>query len=200
MEDSVELRSPLLIVGLGNPGPDYASTRHNTGWRVIDRLARELGAEWRRTRAGEVADATIGDSRLTLLKPQTFMNKSGLAVVEALGGRDASANNLIVISDDVAVKLGSWRWRQAGGHGGHNGVRSIIEQIGPDFLRLRVGIGPVPEHFGRESSERELDKYVLGRLSETEETSLKQLLDDLVPNLIESVRSGQVILATKHSN
>ena len=200
MEASVELRSSVLIVGLGNPGPDYASTRHNIGWRVIDQLALELGATWRRAGAGEIADATLGERRLVLLKPQTFMNKSGQAVAEALGGRDASSGDLIVISDDVAVKLGSWRWRDGGGHGGHNGVRSIIEQVGPNWLRLRVGIGPVPEHFGRECSDRELDKFVLGRLGANEEAALKTLLDDLVPNLIESIRSGQITLATQHSN
>lgn len=200
MEKTVALESPLLIVGLGNPGPDYARTRHNTGWQAINRLATKLGATWRRSGSGEIAFGTIGNIKISLLKPLTFMNKSGVAVAEAKAGKDVSCNNLIVISDDVAIKLGSWRWREGGGHGGHNGVRSIIDRVGPEFLRLRIGVGPVPDHFGRECSDRELDKFVLGRLGATEEAELNHLLDDLVSNLIESVGSGQITLATQHSN
>jgi len=200
MERSVALESPLLIVGLGNPGAEHQKARHNTGWQVINRLAEALGVDWRRSRAGEIADAQLGDRRIQLLKPQTFMNLSGQAVAEALGGRDLTVGNVLVIYDDVEIKLGSWRVRSGGGHGGHNGIRSIIEQVGPEFLRLRVGVGPVPEHFGASSSERELDKFVLAAFTTAEEKQLQELLDDLVPNLIKSVGSGEITLATQHSN
>ncbi len=191
------LDETLLIVGLGNPGAEYAQTRHNTGWQVVDRLADELGLAWRSTRDGLIATGKVGDRSLTLLKPQTYMNLSGRAVLGALGGRDLTGANLLVVSDDVEVKLGSWRVRSGGGHGGHNGIRSIIEQVGVDFLRLRVGVGPVPDSLGT-GAERDLDKFVLARFTKKEAGELLTLLDELVSNLIESVRSGEIVLATKH--
>jgi PTH1 family peptidyl-tRNA hydrolase len=199
MEKSVALESPLLIVGLGNPGPDYVRTRHNTGWQVIDLLAKKLGLEWRQSRAGQIAEGLVGERRIQLLKPQTFMNLSGQAVAQALGGRDLTDGNVLVIYDDVEVNLGSWRVRLGGGHAGHNGIKSIIELVGANFLRVRVGVGPVPEHLGV-GADRDLDKFVLARFTETEEKQLLSLLDDLVSNLIESVGSGQITLATQHSN
>jgi len=137
------------VVGLGNPGERYRRTRHNAGFLVIDALAsRAGGARGREEADAWVAEAEVGGEEVQLVKPLTFMNRSGVAVgrrLEATGGTPA---DLVVIVDDVALDLGTLRVRERGSHGGHNGLRSLIDVLGTDeFVRLRVGSrkGELPE-------------------------------------------------------
>jgi PTH1 family peptidyl-tRNA hydrolase len=132
-----------LIVGLGNPGADYARTRHNAGWWFVNALAAQAGASFRAEprRHGELARARIADCELWLLKPTDFMNRSGAAVASVAGFYRVAPTELLVVHDDIDLPPGVCRLKQGGGHGGHNGVRDVIAQLGADFWRLRFGVG-----------------------------------------------------------
>lgn len=132
-----------LIVGLGNPGADYARTRHNAGWWFVNALAAGVGASWRAEprRHGELARARIADCELWLLKPMDYMNRSGAAVAAVAGFYRIAPAEVLVAHDDIDLPPGVSRLKQGGGHGGHNGVRDVIAQLGADFWRLRFGVG-----------------------------------------------------------
>jgi PTH1 family peptidyl-tRNA hydrolase len=132
-----------LIIGLGNPGKKYERTRHNAGFHVVDELAERLGVAVTREKCrSQTGAASIGTQPALLAKPQTYMNDSGSAVAALLRETYSAAPDLIVIHDDLDLPPGIVRVKTGGGHGGHNGLRSIIEQTGtPDFIRVRVGIG-----------------------------------------------------------
>lgn len=133
-----------LVVGLGNPGEGYASTRHNAGSRVVDELARRhAGQPWVRFPLCEVASAELGP-RLLLAKPLTYMNRSGAAVVWLLRHLELEPGAMLVALDDVDLPLGSLRLRRSGGPGTHNGLRDICDRVGRAFPRLRLGVGPEP--------------------------------------------------------
>jgi PTH1 family peptidyl-tRNA hydrolase len=131
-----------LIIGLGNPGEKYRRTRHNVGFMVVDAMAAEATVpRWYEEADALVAEAELGGQEILLVKPQTFMNRSGLAVAQLVEAQAAGVSDMLVIVDDVALELGTLRIRERGGHGGHNGLRSIIECLGSEeFPRLRVGI------------------------------------------------------------
>lgn len=146
MTTEIGTRNSWLIVGLGNPGTAYQRTRHNLGFMVVDLIAAEEQTQVKRDECRAlVGRAMIGGTVVELAKPQTFMNLSGDAVSCLVAKPGRGIENLIVISDDLALPLGSIRLRPKGTHGGHNGLRSIIERLGTnDFIRLRIGI--MPEH------------------------------------------------------
>lgn len=131
-----------LVVGLGNPGERYRRTRHNVGFMVVDALAARAGAPGSRERAeAHVAPAVLAGEEVLLVKPLTFMNRSGAAVERLLLDHDLRAEQLVVVVDDVALELGRLRVRERGSHGGHNGLRSIIDTLmTEEFPRVRVGI------------------------------------------------------------
>ena len=134
-----------LIVGLGNPGPQYEWTRHNCGFFVIDELARRAGIEVRTRECQALTGrARIFDNQVLLVKPQTFMNLSGVAVAQLKGKYEVERTaDILVISDDLALPMGRIRLRRDGGAGGHNGLKSLIAKLGTqDFPRLRIGIAP----------------------------------------------------------
>jgi len=136
-----------LIVGLGNPGQGYETTRHNLGFLVVDALADESRWKWRRSRlcGGWVAEGTVGAETCLLLKPATFMNHSGSAVRACVQKKGIARKNLLVVCDDFHLDFGRMRIRATGSDGGHNGLSSIIDALTTkDFGRLRIGIGPVP--------------------------------------------------------
>ncbi len=135
-----------LVVGLGNPGPEYAATRHNAGFFVVDLLASNLRAVYWKDEAGaKVAKVKFGDDELVLAKPQTFMNISGKSVRRLLDSYDVAVEDLVVVHDELDLPEGVVRAKRGGGHGGHNGLRSLTEALGSgDFNRVRVGIGRPP--------------------------------------------------------
>jgi PTH1 family peptidyl-tRNA hydrolase len=135
-----------LVVGLGNPGPKYERNRHNVGFRVVDELvrARSLPA-WKQKLGGESTTGTIAGAKIVALKPMEFMNLSGFAVQRVAKFHGIAVAHVIVVHDEVDLDFGIVRLKSGGGHGGHNGLRSIVEQLGEaDFARVRVGIGRDP--------------------------------------------------------
>ena len=137
-------RAPLmrLVVGLGNPGARYARNRHNIGFMAVDAIARRHGSAGFRSRfKGEFAEASIGGERVLLLKPQTFMNASGELVGEAARFFKLLLSDIIVIHDEIDLRPGKVRVKRGGGSAGHNGLRSIDALLGPDYWRVRIGVG-----------------------------------------------------------
>jgi PTH1 family peptidyl-tRNA hydrolase len=132
----------LLVAGLGNPGREYERTRHNAGWLVLDELARRHGGSWRSKFSGSLAEVRLGDARLALLKPETYMNESGRSVAAAARFFKVEPEALLVVHDDVDLEPGRLQARAGGGLAGHNGLRSLAQLLGSqDFLRLRIGVG-----------------------------------------------------------
>jgi PTH1 family peptidyl-tRNA hydrolase len=173
LEEPPKLELPALIVGLGNPGSEYASHRHNIGFRVVEALARAHGLTFRREKGAKahVASGQIGGREVVLAKPQTFMNLSGQAVGRVHRARKVSPENLLVVYDDLDLPLGRMRLRPEGGSGGHKGMRSIIDSLGTQaFPRLRVGIDRPP---GR----MDPAEYVLQPFAEEEQPLLPELLE-----------------------
>jgi PTH1 family peptidyl-tRNA hydrolase len=132
----------LLVVGLGNPGREYARNRHNVGWMVVDELARRHGGSWRAKFNGQLAEIRIDGHKIALLKPETFMNDSGRPVQAALKFFKLEPDAVLVVHDEGDLDPGRLQARLGGGLAGHNGLRSIAQHLGtPDFMRLRVGVG-----------------------------------------------------------
>ena len=147
----------LLVAGLGNPGREYEQTRHNVGWLVADELARRHGGSFRSKFSGRVAEVRLGDLRLALLKPETYMNESGRSVGAAARFYKVPPGQTLLVHDDVDLEEGRLQARLGGGLAGHNGLRSVAQNLGtPEFLRLRVGVGR-PER----GDPRPLADYVL---------------------------------------
>jgi peptidyl-tRNA hydrolase, PTH1 family len=132
----------MLVAGLGNPGREYARTRHNLGWMVADELARRLGGSFRSKFSGRLAEVRSDGLRLALLEPETYMNESGRSIAAAARFFKVPAGSLLVVHDDVDLEEGRLQARLGGGLAGHNGLRSIVQALGTqDFLRLRIGVG-----------------------------------------------------------
>ena len=132
----------LLVAGLGNPGRRYERTRHNAGWLVLDELARRHDGSWRSKFSGSLAEIRLGDARLALLKPETYMNESGRSVTAAARFFKVAPESLLVVHDDVDLEPARLQARRGGGLAGHNGLRSLAQHLGSqDFLRLRIGVG-----------------------------------------------------------
>jgi PTH1 family peptidyl-tRNA hydrolase len=147
----------LLVVGLGNPGREYARNRHNAGYLVVDELARRHAGTWRGKFSGQLAEIRLDGHKLALLKPETYMNESGRSVGAAARFFKLDPDAVLVIHDEGDFDLGRVELKVGGGSGGHNGLRSIAQHLGtPDFLRLRVGVGR-PER----GDPRPLADYVL---------------------------------------
>jgi PTH1 family peptidyl-tRNA hydrolase len=135
-----------MIVGLGNPGPEYAHTRHNAGFMTVELLGENLRANyWKEEAGAKTAVVRFGDDELVLVKPQTFVNLSGAAVKKLLAAYEVGLGGLIVVHDDLDLPPGAVRVKRGGGHGGHNGLRSVNEELGSgEYARVRVGIGRPP--------------------------------------------------------
>lgn len=159
-----------LIVGLGNPGAKYEKNRHNIGFMAVERIASDHGfGPWRARFQGEAAEGRLGDMRVTLLKPATFMNLSGQSVGEAMRYLKITPDDVIVLHDELDLPPGKARLKTGGGHAGHNGLRSIHQHIGESYRRLRLGIGH-PGHKDRVAG------YVLSDFAKAEEDGLDDLL------------------------
>ena len=159
----------FIIAGLGNPGMEYDGTRHNAGFSVMDTLAEQLGEKIDRLRfKGKTAEVTIAEKRCLLLKPTTYMNNSGEAIVQAMEFYKIEPSNIIVICDDISLAPGKLRIRRKGSHGGHNGLRSICELTGSDdFPRIKIGVGKKPH------PDYDLAKWVLGKFGKDDAEKMK---------------------------
>ncbi len=172
-----------LIVGLGNPGDEYAGTRHNAGWMAADALAEAAGAAFEDKRYGFVAQLSVKGRRVILLKPTTFMNLSGNAVRYWLQKEKIDTSRLLVIVDDIALETGKLRMKGGGSSGGHNGLAHISSLIGEQFARLRIGIGNGFERGGQIS-------WVLGKFSNEERAALDAALKTAVEEVHSFVLQG----------
>jgi PTH1 family peptidyl-tRNA hydrolase len=180
-----------LVVGLGNPGPDYARTRHNVGFLVADRLARALGADFDAKKfAAELAEARAGGERIWIMKPQTFMNHSGEAVGAALRFWKLDLSDLVVVHDDLELEPFRIQLKVGGGHGGNNGVKSVNAHVGsPEYARVRVGVGRPPPQMDPAD-------YVLGKWPRAADAEL----EECVERATEAARLCVELGATKAMN
>ena len=188
MINSGDLR---LVVGLGNPGEKYASTRHNVGFMALELLTTREGGRFKAMSKlqGDLANVGSGSARLRLLMPQTYMNESGRSIRAALDWFDLGIDQLIVLVDDMDLPLGRLRLRARGGAGGHNGLKSTIQHLGTqDFARLRIGIGAP----GRNPEERRARtvSHVLGQFNRAEEVLLQEVLREVLRGLDHIQRQG----------
>lgn len=178
-----------VIVGLGNPGREYARTRHNVGWWVLDRLADEWHLDgWKKDGQSLVASGRCHDMPVRLVKPQTYMNLSGAALVSYLRRPTFSpATDLLVIVDDVALPVGRFRLRAQGSHGGHNGLRSLEQSIGSrQYPRLRIGIAPTDP----DRTVHSLSDFVLSDFASAEREEILALMPAFVAATDTWLRDG----------
>jgi len=178
-----------VIVGLGNPGREYAGTRHNVGWWVIDHLAGVWRFDgWKKDHEALIATGTVGGTKVRLVKPQTYMNESGAAVRHyARRPFFAVANDLLVVVDEVALPVGRYRFRAKGSAGGHNGLKSVEQHLHTqEYARLRVGVGPAEA----QRSVGVLKDYVLGDFGKMEAADIRSLLPELTLGVELWIASG----------
>ncbi len=185
-----------LVCGLGNPGEKYAGTRHNIGFMVADEIAdRTRAGAFASKFKGEFVSTNLGTERCGLLKPLTYMNVSGDAVQPAAAFFKVPPEQVIVIHDDLDLPLGELKLKKGGGHGGHNGLRSITQRMGPEFVRVRAGIG-------RPDGKRDVSNFVLGNFqgAETEEAQIlvKRCADAVEMVIKDGLLAAQQTFHTKN--
>lgn len=180
-----------LLVGLGNPGEGYAMNRHNVGFMAVDRIHdRWKGGPWRRKFQGEVAEATIGDTRVMFLKPMTFMNESGRAVAEAARFYKVDLSDIVVAHDEIDLPPGKFRMKTGGGTGGHNGLKSVSAHMRDGYRRLRIGVG----HPGRKEM---VPAYVLHDFAKADHDWLDPMLDAFADEALLLVTGQDAAFASK---
>jgi len=187
--------APWLIVGLGNPGPRYARTRHNIGFMTADAWSHEVspGPSWSEKWKGQTTTVNCGGLRCVVLKPQTFMNRSGASVVPAAQFHRVPPQQIVVVHDEIDFPLGRLAIKKGGGHGGHNGLRDIVAQLGsPEFLRIRLGVGrPGRGEVG------EVADYVLNDFTPDERGPAADLIERAVKALTCMMTDGVVMAMNK---
>lgn len=175
----------MLLLGLGNPGNEYANTRHNAGFLAIDAFADHFDLLWKSSTAhkAELIETNIEGQKVLLAKPQTFMNRSGISARSLSETFSVSKNEIIAIYDDVDLPFGTIRLRKGGSAGGHNGVKSLIESLGSDdFWRIRIGIGEKPETIS-------LEDFVLSSFSKTERIALEAINKEVVEIITRAIQT-----------
>lgn len=182
-----------LIVGLGNPGPEYAYTRHNVGFLLLDTLHQKMNAPaFKSGFKGLVSKGKIKNEEYLLLKPLTYMNLSGESIIEAISYYKIKVEDIIVVYDDMDFNVGQFSIRELGGHGGHNGMRNIIDHLKTqNFKRIRIGIG--------KGLKDDKSGYVLGKFSKTELEILKEVVFKICDALIESLETPFPKIMTKYN-
>ncbi len=184
---TLSMSRTFLVVGLGNVGKDFDNTRHNIGFRAIDQFAHDHDIEsWinKKDMSCLVADKNIGDTKVYLVKPTTMMNLSGNAVQKISNFYKISNAKIIVVHDELDINFGSIKITMGGSSAGHNGIKSIISQLGEDFGRIRIGVGP--------KSPDQIDSadFVLGRFNKEEEAQMKPLLNETSSLITEAIFSS----------
>jgi PTH1 family peptidyl-tRNA hydrolase len=171
-----------LVAGLGNPGPRYADNRHNIGFAVLDALLQQAGGTFRTKFQAELAKISIDGNDVVLVKPMTYMNNSGVSVGQAAAFYKVAPANVLVVHDDIDLDFGRLKIKEGGGHGGHNGLRSIFSHFGRDFIRVRCGVGR--PGMGAVSA------HVLGNFDAVEKVQLGEFVDRAIDGLDITVRQG----------
>ena len=185
----------FVIVGLGNPGEEYAKTRHNMGYRALDILADNNSIEIKKSKFHSlVGQGRIAGRKVVLVKPETYMNRSGIAARESAMYFDVPSENLIVIYDDIDLPTGSIRIRKSGGAGTHNGMKSVISELGTkEFPRVRIGVGAA-------SSGEDLIDRVIGKVPKEEQALLDKAAEAAARAAEDIVRSGIEIAMSRHNH
>jgi len=182
-----------LITGLGNPGQEYELTRHNIGWLVLDKLAADMGIEFSGKKLGELASGRLKNKTVYLLKPNTYMNLSGKAVRYWLQELDIPKENLLIITDDLALPNGKLRMKTKGSDGGHNGLKSIEEMLQtPEYARLRFGVGS-------DFSKGHQMEYVLGTWSDEDWKTVKEKIEVAAEAIKSFALAGPVLTMEKYN-
>lgn len=180
-------RADLIVVGLGNPGDGYASTRHNVGFQVASRLAKRARVEFGiKAAESRIAEGTLGGSKIAIARPQTFMNDSGKAVRRLLDRYRIGPEQMLVVYDDIDLPLGKVRIREKGGPGTHNGMRSIVSAVGEAFPRVRVGVAPADP--AKEVGD--LAEYVLTPFGADERADAERVIDRAAEAIEVAIRDG----------
>ena len=188
-----------VLAGLGNPGPEYAVTRHNLGFICVDAVAEALKLTWRNWRGGEVATTHLDRAHIFLFKPTTYMNRSGEPLRTLLEYHHVPTANLAVVADDVYLPPGTVRIRRGGSHGGHNGWKSVSTQLGAgEYWRIRLGAGVYEQHPDKRTHQPPMEDYVLQKLSAGELVVTEKLIDRLVPKLVRWLEHGELTEETAH--
>ena len=183
-----------MIVGLGNPGAEYAKTKHNVGWMLIDALAEKLGAtDWQNREKGMVAETSIGSEKVLLVKPLTYMNNSGECVGPLMRWYKLEPEDIIAVHDDMDIPAGSIRIRKKGSAGGHNGIKSLIAHIGSEnFDRVRIGVGrPLPG--------RTVINHVLSPFATEDAPKIAEAIEYLLPAVECIVQHGPDMAMNKYN-
>lgn len=185
-----------LIVGLGNPGIQYEGTRHNAGFMAADKLAELYNADFNKNRHNAVyGECKIGQSRVLIAKPQTFMNLSGKAVTELCSFYKIPYDKVIIMFDDISLDVGKIRIRRKGSHGGHNGMKDITELAGTeDIKRIKIGVGKKPH------PDYDLKDWVLGKIPNGQKAELNTALDNAAKAAAETVINGIDSAMNKYSS
>lgn len=185
----------MMIVGLGNPGLEYEKTRHNIGFMAMDALCEKYECECKKMKfSAYMGDTVIGNKRVLLLKPQTYMNNSGTAVGEAARFYKIAPENILVMYDDISLEPGIIRIRRKGSAGGHNGIKDIIEVLGSDnFPRIKIGVGAKPH------PEYDLKDWVLGKFKTEDKDKVQTSLDNTVKAVNELLSRGIDSAMNKYS-
>ncbi len=182
----------FLIVGLGNPGAEYAKTRHNVGFWAADTLHQAFGfGPWRDKFDAEVAEGSIGGQKCLLVKPQTFMNASGNAVVKAAHFYKILPADIVVIHDDIDLPAGKVKAKLGGGSGGHNGIKSVDAAVTPDYNRIRIGVGH-PQGSGEM-----VINHVLSRFSKADEDAVAEGIEIVATAIETLLKDGMVVFCNK---
>lgn len=188
-----QVKPCFLVVGLGNPGAEYSQTRHNLGFRVVDRLAKRFKFNFKKINQVEVSQANIDTKLVALAKPLTFMNLSGKAVSSLLNYFDLTPQQLLVIHDDLDLPLATLRFKTKGGAGGHLGLLSIIDSCSTDqFNRLRIGVGRPP---GR----KDPAKFVLENFTAKEEEQIAVAIEQATDAVIDFLQKGEAYAMNKYN-
>jgi PTH1 family peptidyl-tRNA hydrolase len=177
-----------LIVGLGNPGSEYAATRHNVGWLALDEVNRLAGQPtgFKKKFHGEFSKAALSGRECVFLRPETFMNESGRSVQQAVLFFHVAPSDLIVLHDELDLPFGDVRVKLGGGHAGHNGLRSLVQHLGtPDFVRVRMGIGRPPPGFKGDVAD-----YVLSGFSAIERPDVPRMIDQAAKAVVGILTEG----------
>lgn len=192
-QDDNDMNGRFLIVGLGNPGRQYRGNRHNIGFMVVDKLAAENAIHSNKVQnKAIVGDGRFANQRIILAKPQTYMNASGEAVAPLAHFYKILPQQIFVIYDEMDIPFGDIRLREKGGAGGHNGMKSIIQQIGPEFPRMRLGVGRPP---GR----MEPPAYLLQDFSNDQLPTVNQMIDEAIQAIATYLQDGIQIAMNKHN-
>lgn len=190
----IGLQNTLMIVGLGNPGKEYEDTRHNIGFKCLDAFARAQAVDkWsdKRDLKCQLAQTTAGDNRIILVKPQTYMNLSGEAAQAAAGFYKIPTSCIVAVYDEIDIPFGQIRTRSGGGDGGHNGVKSLIQHLGEEFGRLRVGTN------NSDAINYKSEDFVLSRFNSDETSKLEQVAREVIDILTSFSHTGNLTEETR---